>query len=118
MAMKSQQLLSITTVKQYLMYERQMHHWIQLTAKESKEMETKGLVTPNSGCKYKNKEGEDMVEQHVDSAKTWDEKLTKETRFGGYLSVQRVAQINDLPLVIFGHDTCIFMMHVISSCIT
>ncbi len=29
-----------------------------------------------------------MVEYHVDSAKTWDEKLTKETRFGGYLSVR------------------------------
>jgi hypothetical protein len=88
-----------------------MYHWIQLTAEESKEMEIKGLVTPNSGYKYNNKEGEDMVEYHVDSAKTWDEKLTKETRFGGYLSVRRVEQINDLPLVIFGHDECIFKQY-------
>ena len=75
-------------VKRYLTYERQMYRWIQLTAEESKEMEIKGLVTPNSGYKYKNKEGDNMVEYHVDSAKTWDEKLTKETRFGGYLSVR------------------------------
>jgi hypothetical protein len=71
-------------VKQYLTYERQMYCWIQLTAEESKEMETKGLVTQNNGYKYKNKVGDNMVEYHVDSAKTWDEKFTKETRFGGY----------------------------------
>ncbi len=74
-------------VKRYLTYEHQMYHWIQLTAEESKEMEAKGLVTQNSGYKYTNKEGEDMVEYHVDSANTWDEKLTKEKRFGGCLSV-------------------------------
>jgi hypothetical protein len=56
-------------VKRYLMYESQMYCWIQLTAEESKKMEIKGLVTPNSGYKYENKEGEDMVEYHVDSVK-------------------------------------------------
>jgi hypothetical protein len=44
-------------VKQYLTYERQMYCWIQLTAEESKEMETKNLVTQNNGYKYKNKVG-------------------------------------------------------------
>ena len=34
-------------------------------------------------------------------------KLTKEKRFGGCLSVWKVEQINDLTLVIFGHDECI-----------
>jgi hypothetical protein len=74
-------------VNRYLTYERQIYHWVQLTAEESKEMETKSLVTQYSGYKYKKKEGEDMVEYHVDFAKTWDEKLTKETRFGGYFGV-------------------------------
>jgi hypothetical protein len=34
-----------------------------------------------------------------------------ETRFGGSLSISRQPTINDSPLVIFGHDECIFKQY-------
>jgi hypothetical protein len=46
-----------------------MYRWIQLSAAHSEELEKKGLVTKNSGYKYKNRDGIDMVEYHVDSNK-------------------------------------------------
>jgi len=52
-----------------------------------------------------------MVEYHVDSSNAWEEKHTNKTQFGGSLSVRRQSMINDLPLVIFGHDECIFKQY-------
>jgi hypothetical protein len=72
-----------------------------VTQEESKDLEKKRLVTPNSGYKYRDNEGKDMVDYHVDSSNTWEEKLTNETIFGGRLSMRRQPTIKDLPLVIF-----------------
>ncbi len=61
-----------------------MYRWIQLSTAHSEELEKQGLVTKNSGYKYKNRDGINMVEYHVDSNKIFQEEADKETRFGGY----------------------------------
>ncbi len=81
-----------------------------MTAEESEELQNKGLVTINSGYKYKSRDGVDMVECHVDSCSTFEETLNGTTRFGGHLSVRRDPG-NDRPLLIFGHDECIFKQY-------
>jgi hypothetical protein len=98
-------------VRWYLTYESQMFRWNQVSEEESKELEKNGVLTPNSGYKYIDNEGKEMVEYHVDSSNAWQEKLTNETWFGGSLSIRRQSKINDLPLVIFGHDECIFKQY-------
>jgi hypothetical protein len=45
-----------------------MFCWIQVTEEESIDQEEKGLLTPNSGYKYKENQGKGMVEYHVDSS--------------------------------------------------
>jgi len=59
------------------------------------------LQTPNSGYKYRDNEGKDMVEypvDSVDSSNAWEEKLTNETRFEGSFRVCRQPTIKDLSL--------------------
>jgi hypothetical protein len=56
-----------------------MFRWNQVSEEESKELEKNGVLTPNSGYKYIDNEGKEMVEYHVDSSNAWQEKLTNET---------------------------------------
>ncbi len=97
-------------VQHYLPYERRMYRWIQVTAEESEELQNKGLVTIKSSYKYKCRDGIDMLEYLVDSCSTFEEALNSTTRFGGHLSVHREPG-NDQPLLIFGHDECIFKQY-------
>jgi hypothetical protein len=53
--------------KQYLTYERCAHRWIQLSLDESRKLEESGQITPNSGYRYIDESGLQMVEYHVDS---------------------------------------------------
>jgi hypothetical protein len=39
-----------------------MFRWIQVSEEDSKELEKKRLLTPNSVYKYRDSEGKDMVE--------------------------------------------------------
>jgi hypothetical protein len=95
-------------VQRYLQYERRMYRWIQISAEESEKKVQQGLVPRNSGYRYKNSHGVDMVEYHVDSSKLFQDDADKETRFGGHLSV-RIEM--DKPLIIFGHDESIFKQY-------
>ena len=83
-----------------------MFWWIQVTIIESQAIEEKGLVTMNSGYKYTTKNGIDMVKYHVDSSYLVQDQMNKETEFGGKLSV--CPEQHECPLIIFGHDECIF----------
>jgi hypothetical protein len=64
-----------------------------------------GLVTRNSGYRYRDNHGVDMVEYHVDSSKLSQDETDKETQFGGNLSL---CIEMDKPLIIFGHEDSIF----------
>jgi hypothetical protein len=72
-----------------------MFCWILVTEDESKELEKRRLLTWNSGYKYRDNEGKDMVEYHVDSSNAWEEILTNETTFGGISSMHRQPTIKD-----------------------
>jgi hypothetical protein len=78
-----------------------MYRWIQITAEESKKRVQQGLVTRNSGYRYKNSHGVDMVEYHVGSSKLFQDDADKEAWFSGRLSVHIEM---DTSLIIFGHD--------------
>jgi hypothetical protein len=95
-------------MEHYLLYEHRMYQWIQLSTAQSEELEKQGLVTKNSGYKYKNHDGIDLVEYPVDSNKIFQEKADTETRFGGHLSVQIEME---RPHIIFGHDESIFKQY-------
>ncbi|KAI2502684.1 hypothetical protein MHU86_11741 [Fragilaria crotonensis] len=75
-----------------------MHRWTQVTLAEAVVMEENGDVAKGSGYKQGN-----IIEYHVDTVNP--EKL-KETEFGGDLSIR--FPVGAKPLVIFGHDECIF----------
>ncbi len=79
-----------------------------MIAAHSEELEKQGLITKNNGYKYKNRDGIDMVEYHVNSNKIFQEEADKETRFGRYLSI-RIEM--ERPLIIFGHDESIFKQY-------
>ena len=66
-----------------------MYQWIQITQDESDALKAKGLVIPKSGYQYRMKEESGMLEYHVDSSHLFEERMKRETRFGGQLSVQR-----------------------------
>ncbi len=85
-----------------------MYRWIQITAEESKTRVQQGLITRNSGYRYKNSHGVDMVEYHVDSSKLFQDDADKETWLSGHLSVHIEM---DKPLIIFGHDESIFQQY-------
>ncbi len=97
--------------QRYLTYEQRAHHWIQIMLEESKHLEENGLVTPNSGCRYIDDAGLPMVEYHVDSYQGFQEKMNKETEFRGKLSAQIK---NERPLIMFGHDECIFKQYLLT----
>jgi hypothetical protein len=95
-------------MQHYLMCERYMYRWIQIPEEESNALEKQGAVASNSAYRYKNFEGQNTVEYHVDSSSIFQGKADKETRFSGFLSVWIE---NDKPLIIFGHDKCIFKQY-------
>lgn len=51
----------------YLTYEKQMHHWIQILLFTSIEMVKSGKIVKDSGFKYVDGTGIEMVEYHVDN---------------------------------------------------
>jgi len=53
-----------------------------------------------------------MVEYHVDACKVFSEKMKQETEFGGNLSVR--FPHNNKPLIVFGHDECIFKQYALT----
>ena len=53
-----------------------------------------------------------MVEYHVDSCSEFQEKMNRETTFGGNLSVRK--QENERPLLMFGHDEAIFKQFLLT----
>ena len=89
-----------------------MCQWYQIELKEAIELEKEGLLLPGKGYGYKNEEGLDMVEHHID--KLPDSKLltrfNKECCFGGNLSVRRGRE--ERPIFSFGQDECIFCQFI------
>ncbi len=95
-------------VQRYLTYERRAHHWIQITREESKEFKNKKIIPKDCGYKYTNENGINMVEYHVDCCHLFQDRMNKETKFGGELSVWKDPQEKAL-------SSCLDMMSASSS---
>jgi hypothetical protein len=85
-----------------------MHRWYQFTLEEAKNYEMEGLLIPERGYRYKNEEGLEMVELHIDKIpdNTLLSRINNLCSYGGNLSVRKMP--NERPVISFGHDECIF----------
>jgi hypothetical protein len=93
-------------VTRYLQYERRAHRWIQITVSEAQELEQRGFIKGDSGYRYEDAKGKQMVELHVDTCNILEERANNETKYGRKLSVRKAQ--DEKPLIMFGHDECIF----------
>ncbi len=107
----------------YLWRERWMYRWYQLPLHEVTALTSEGFLVPCKGYNYETINGEKMVEFHVDDipeiniidSKTENKlhtKIEEECPFGGSLSIHK--DINEKPLLAFGHDECIFWQFILT----
>ena len=83
MGMRKRQRLSIggTSAKRYLLLERQMFRWIQVSLEEAEKLQALGKVAKGSGYTYMDERtGNTMVEYHVDTCKEFMDKMNKEAK--------------------------------------
>ncbi|KAI2493650.1 hypothetical protein MHU86_20903 [Fragilaria crotonensis] len=103
--------------QRYLSYERRMHCWVQVTEPVAAQLETDEMLPKGSGYSYLNSSGDRMREYHVDSFEPEKSKALLQqlvtTDFGGNLSVRFDSSLK--PLIIFGHDECIFKQFLMPS---
>ena len=99
-------------VKRYLQYEQRMFRWIQITKARSDQLANEKIIPENSGYAYNDSNGDMMVEHHVDSCSLFQDEMNNETIFGGNLSVRKPQ--NSKPLIIWGHDECIFKQYLLT----
>jgi hypothetical protein len=96
----------------YLKRERLMNRWYQLSLEEALAFEKEGLLLPGKGFRYKNEQGLEMVEIHMDEIT--DNKLLTEInsklKYSGNLSICK--QPDEKLLTLFGHNGCIFHQYI------
>ena len=71
------------------------------------------LIPKDSGYKYTNEDGVNMIEYHVDCCHLFQDRMNKETLFGERLNVHKDPQ--EKALIMFGHDECIFKQYTMST---
>ena len=96
-------------IARYLLMEKRMHRWIQITKSEAMELAKEYPILTLVGYDYKDNTGQEMVEYHVDTINLFQERM-KDNRFGGNLSVRKDANVR--PLIAFGQDECIFKQYL------
>ena len=90
--------------RKYIDDEIRAYRWIQMTLKESQELEANGSVAPYCGYNYA-VDNVDMVEYHIDASYAFEERLCL-LPYGGNLSVRKPT---DSKIVVFiGQDEAIF----------
>ena len=89
-------------VQRYLSNERRAYRWLQIPASEVVLNEGSSSIL-NCGYHYKNEQGLDMVEFHIDDAPM---SIINNYPYGGNLSVLKPPGTK--PLFLFGHDESIF----------
>jgi hypothetical protein len=90
----------------YLVMERKMYLWIQVPVEEANMLKEEKKAAKQSGYHYMDKlTGNEMVEFHVDTCRTFMDQMNKETTFGGNLSVRMLPC--ERPVIVMGQDECI-----------
>jgi hypothetical protein len=92
-----------------------MHRWYQKELKEALEFDKDSLLLPGKGYRYKNEDGLDMVELHIDELPDSESlmRINKECHFGGNLSVRR--RKKERPIFSFSQDECIIHQFIFTS---
>ena len=99
-------------IERYLGYEKRMFRWIQITKQEASDLKDEGIIAKKGGYHYNHPEtGVDMVEYHVDTCNLFQERMNKETQFGGQRSVRYP---EGRMLIIWGHDEAIFKQYTLT----
>ena len=89
-----------------------MYRWIQISSSESKKLDEAGTVLVNSGYTYVNNNGNKMVEYHINCCNEFQERMD-EKKIGGNVSVRM--DKNEKPLIIMGHNECIFKQYLLTN---
>jgi hypothetical protein len=97
--------------ERYLQNELRTHRWIQVEKKKAEYLLEKGVVAKDSGYYYFTDDNQAMVEFHVDDSPEFP-KMLKHLPFKGMLSVRKPP---GRPLIIFGHDECIFKQYLMTN---
>ena len=79
----------------------------------SLELIEKSFILKGSGYKYADTDGCAMVKYHVGSCSIFQDEINKDTEFGGRLSVRKPENMK--PLIIWGHDECIFKQYLLTN---
>ena len=80
---------------------------------EALKLEYEGKIPKSSGyrCAHYNM-GDEMVEYHINACEKFQERMNKETKYGGRLSV--CLPVGKTPLIIFGHNKNIFKQYLVT----
>jgi hypothetical protein len=87
---------------------------IQIPLDEALELEEAGRIPKHAGYHYNHPEtGEAMVEYHVDTCNLFQERMNKETTYGGNRSVRYDEE--GRMLIIWGHDEAIIKQFTLTT---
>lgn len=93
-------------VKKMLELEKRMYRWIQISEKDADEYEKKYKLIKACGRSYTDAStNQTMYEFHVDACEKFHE-LMEDNAFGGNLQFD--FDHNTKPVIVLGHDECIF----------
>ena len=67
-------------------YEPRTHRWITIPKEDADKLRANEHVPDDAGYEYTTKDGEEMVEFHVDDCKSFSAKMNSTTKYGGQLS--------------------------------
>jgi hypothetical protein len=99
-------------ISRYFECERRTHRWIQLSHSQALDLQENEKILKNTGFSYKDSSDNQMVEFHVDDLKLFQQEMNEKNGFGGRLSVRFPNHLK--PLIIIGHDECIFKQYSLS----
>jgi hypothetical protein len=97
-------------LRRYEAYELRAHRWFQIPLSRYNAMVAKGEVCEKSGYEYKNAQGDNFVELHVDDCLHIEAEINL-LQFAGNLSVRKPTGVK--PVMILGQDESIFKQYCI-----
>jgi len=99
--------------ERYLERERKMLRWIQIGEADAKLYEEKGEIPTETGYRYVDDAGRNMVEYHVDDCNDFHKIMEAETIFGGRRSVRFTE--DERCTVIIEHDEAVIKQFLLTN---
>jgi hypothetical protein len=90
-----------------------MLRWIQIEETEANELQEREVIPNETGYKYKDQlTGREMVEYHVDDCDLFQERMARESIFGGRRSVRFTEE--EPCTIIVGHDEMVIKQFLLT----